>query len=203
MAGTYEVPLVGSSNESQEPKIKTFIESWNSKLNASNNLEDSGLASPNNSAYRTIISGVGVYGAELEGTRYFASHATLKSSTKVDEELIVFYFAKADLEVAGKTQKLRVRAQQTTNQTAPAVTLTVGMYPVSAISAGSLTVGTVVSGSTVAFASTAANTIAQSNSGDFTIPADGLYIFGVANSGKTATLGSQHSLAFQLQTRSV
>lgn len=44
MAGTYEVPLVGSSNESQEPKIKTFIESWNGKLNSSNQLEASGIA---------------------------------------------------------------------------------------------------------------------------------------------------------------
>jgi hypothetical protein len=44
MAGTYEVPAIGSSNESQEPKIKTFIESWNGKLDATNSLEGKNLS---------------------------------------------------------------------------------------------------------------------------------------------------------------
>lgn len=44
MAGTYEIPLIGSSNETQEPKIKTMLEGLNNKLNSSNLLEGSGIA---------------------------------------------------------------------------------------------------------------------------------------------------------------
>jgi hypothetical protein len=44
MAGTYEIPAIGSSNESQEPKIKTFIESWNGKLDSTNSLEGANLS---------------------------------------------------------------------------------------------------------------------------------------------------------------
>ena len=165
---------------------------------------DTQLASPNNGAYRPIASGgQQIIGAEKEGTRYFMGRSgtgEMEGSTS-GNSLLLFYFAKADYEVIGKTQKLRMRAQVVTT-VAPAVTLTFGLYPVTATSSGQFTIGTVTSGSTIAFATPSANTLNQGNSGDFTIPSDGYYVIGVANSGKTAGAGVT-ACAFQLQTHSV
>lgn len=205
---TYTLPAGGEARNLSDALIKTALTKLkeptldNTNLSASAGVKDTQLASPNNSTYRLLHGGQGVYSASASGTRYFVSSANLITGTGAAENLIMFYFDDADYTVAGKTQKLRIRAVETTVAAGPAVTLTIGMYPVTAISAGALTVGAVVSGSTVAFASTAANTLAQGNSGDFTIPADGYYVFGVANSGTTAA-SSGHSLYFQLQSRSV
>lgn len=113
---------------------------------------------------------------------------------------ILFYFGAADYTIASKTQKLRLRVVQPTNAVGPGTTLTAGLYPVTGTVANVWTLGTVTSGSTVAFASTAANTLAQGNSGDFTIPSDGYFTLAVASSGTTAG-GSGHSLFMTLQTR--
>lgn len=113
-----------------------------------------------------------------------------------------FYVASADYAITGRTPKLRVRAQCHTNATAPAITLTVGLYPITASAGGSdqnvITLGSVVAGSTVAFASPGASASNQGNSGDFSLPADGHYALGVALSGTQATNASV-SLAAQLQ----
>lgn len=151
------------------------------------------------SNYQTILAGTGTYGASTSGTRYFVHGTTLSANANLGSGLILFYFSSSDNSISSKTQKLRIRAQQGTVATGPGTTLTVGMYPVTAVSAGTLTVGSVTSGSTVAFVSTAGNTLAQGNSGDFTIPSNGYYIFAVANSGTTAA-SSGHDLFFQLQS---
>ncbi len=195
--------IKGDANLEQDGTLTLTPSSVGSSEVVDGSLTDSDLASPNNSAYRTMAQGTGVYESEKEGTRYFLQNGTLQTiSLLLGGIAILFYFAKADYEVAGKTQKLRMRAQQITSEAGPGTTLTVGMYPVTAVGAGLLTLGSVITGSTVAFASTAAKTLAQGNSGDFAIPSDGYYIFGVTNSGKTAT-SSQQTLSFQLQTHSV
>jgi hypothetical protein len=206
MAGTYEAPEEGSPNSTQDPKIKTFIKSWNEKLNAENDLEDSGLASPNNSAYRVIQVARTVLPADAVAGTYLVNNslASVSGASSVNG-YPVFYFDDTDYTVAGKTQKLRVRAQILTNATKPTLKFTVGLYPVTVAGGADefkLTLGTVVSGSTIEFNEPAASTIGQGNSGDFTIPADGAYAFGVVTSA-TLTNNNVSSVACQLQTRSV
>lgn len=87
--------------------------------------------------------------------------------------------AAADFAGLGTT-KMRVSAIAITG-TAPAITITLGLYPVTGGSTQSL--GTVVSGSTVAFASPGANSNTTGNSGDFTVPSDGVYALGFVVSG--------------------
>ena len=153
--------------------------------------------------YQTIRAGGNAYPASSAATLYFrASGATLvaNSGDMAEINMDLLYFDDADYTIASKTQKLRLRAQQVTAAVPPGTTLTVGLYPVTAITATTFTIGAVVSGSTVAFVSTAASTMAQGNSGDFTVPADGYYAFGVASSGTTA-VSSDNTLHYQLQTR--
>jgi hypothetical protein len=113
------------------------------------------------------------------------------------------YFDDADFTVASKTQRLRVRAQVWTNGTAPGITFTTGLYPVTVVGgADALNAipGTVVTGSTVAIASPVINSITQGNSGDFTAPTDGQYMFACLTSGTIANNAAVVVTA-QLQTR--
>lgn len=209
MAGTYEVPEEGSPNSTQDPKIKAFIKGQNEKLNSSNLLEDSGLASPNNGAYRLVYATTGTFREELAAGTYSLSYTASTppaSGTNIASAAVAFFqFAKADYEVAGKTQKLRLRAQMAINATKPLIKFTYGLYPITVAGAANelvVTLGSVVSGSTVEFNEPAASTITSKESGDFTIPADGAYILGAVTSAKlTASAATKASL--QLQTRSV
>lgn len=205
MAGTYEIPAEGSPNSTEDPKIKTFISSWNGKLNAENDLEDSGIASPNNSAYRTIFSGNTAVRLEVAAATYVLETAVVASGSSTSQTPNVFSFAKADYEVAGKTQKLRIRAQTLTNATKPTIKFTVGLYPVTVAGGANeiaVTLGTVVSGSTIEFNEPAASTVTAKETSDFTIPADGVYALGVVTSAKL-TASNFTGIAAQLQTRSV
>jgi hypothetical protein len=100
---------------------------------------------------------------------------------------------------------LRIRAQAVVNGTAPARTITCGLYPVSSATGGTdsiqVTLGTVVAGSTVAFASPSAASLNQGNSGDFTIPADGFYALGFNLAGGVITANSRVAVNVHLQQR--
>lgn len=119
----------------------------------------------------------------------------------------VVYLDPADYAVSGLTTKYRVRASLLTNANAAvAVTLTVGLYAITAVAGGAdaitMTPDTVVSGSTVAFATQAQSTRGQNNSGDFTAPAAGWYALAAVNSG-TVGANAQATLAAALQVRNV
>jgi hypothetical protein len=198
MTGTVPPPEVGEKNSTGDPKYIAAIKVLNDGLNSENKILNSFLASPGSSVYRTLATGDGYYNEGSAATLYFnrAAEMQLLESTR---GVVLFQFAKADYEVSGATQKLRLRVQLETNGTAPSRTFTVGMYPVTGISAGTYTVGAAVTGSTVAFASPSANTLSQGNSGDFAIPSDGPFVFGVALSGATPG-GSKSAIHIQLQT---
>jgi hypothetical protein len=111
--------------------------------------------------------------------------------------LSCFYLNPADYEQSSinkRTVKYRVLGFLATNAVAPAITFTVGLYPVSAVAGAekvvSVTLGTVVSGSTVAFASPAKETLGQAYSTVITAPAAGYYALGVAVSGSAAAKSS-------------
>lgn len=92
--------------------------------------------------------------------------------------------------VAGKTTKLVIRAEYLANPTAPAMTTTVGLYPISTVGGAvgtiTYTAGTVVTGSTIAFVSPAASSMNQGASVSFDFPAPGFYAVGFRNSAAPA-----------------
>lgn len=172
---------------------------------ANETITDAKLASPNNSVYRTITrEGLHNYQETSNVTKYFIHDGALvvAATVKIGEAVNMLYYSSEDYAVAGKTTKLRLRGQMFIGGTAPAQTLTISMYPVTAVAAGLFTIGAAVAGSGVAFVAPGANTNNQANSGDFTPPANGYYIFGVSTSGATAA-GSLVDAAFQLQVRNV
>jgi hypothetical protein len=107
--------------------------------------------------------------------------------------LSAFYLNPADYEessVNKRTVKLTLQATCVTNAVAPAVTFTVGLYPVSS-SAGAekkveVGLGTVISGSTAVFASPGKETQTEAASSSFTCPTAGLYALAVVVSGSAA-----------------
>lgn len=115
------------------------------------------------------------------------------------------YLDPADYAVSGLTTKYRFRAAVATNATAPAITYTFGLYPVTtAGGAGTqaFTLGTVTSGSTVAIASPSASTVTGGTGSDFTPPSAGGYVLGVQLSGAPAA-NSRNFLYLALQVHHV
>lgn len=174
---------------------------------------DSELASSNNSIYRTLLVQAGL-GVNFAGTYILGTQSSgdmLQSGQSISHADMVpgfapIYFDNDDPTVAGKTQKLRLRAQVNNNGTAwSSVTATFGLYPVSfsgGVDSLTITLGTVVPGSTVAIANPPANTTSPGDSGDFTIPSDGQYCIGVVTSNLLNT-NSESLFTAQLQTRHV
>lgn len=119
-----------------------------------------------------------------------------------------FYFDPADYTANTRTNKLRIRGVCLTNAVAPAMTMTLGLYPVATWGGSSgnfvtpATLGTVTSGSTVAFASPAVSTQTVSLSGDFTMPSAGHYVVAVSIPGTVPT-SCYVNLQVQLQMRQV
>lgn len=162
-------------------------------VHASAAITDAQLASPANPAYKNIQILSYVVSASLAAnTFYMDSAGTLRvNSALTGNAPVVFHLIAADYAVAGKTSKLSMRASCIVNGFGPAMTLTTGLYPVTAITSGSnvmgVTLGTVVAGSTVAFASPSASSINVGVSGDFNFPSDGLYAIGLVTSGTSAS----------------
>lgn len=186
------------------------LESWSTALSDDNFAASAGMYA----AYKTLLAGSSIVmdDASAAATWIFTGNGVLlqsATSTSVATSRpapVMDYFDDADFTISGRTQKLRLRAQLLTNATVPAITLTSGLYEITAVAGGTdaltVTVGAAVSGSTVAFASPAASTRHQNNSGDFTIPADGHYALCVATSA-AMTANAVAVVSAQLQTRHV
>jgi hypothetical protein len=178
---------------------------------AANTLTDSNFASSAGmySAYRTVVTAHSAYLQNLTAGDYMLGAGNVLGET-TDRAVSgsslpqFFYLDDADFAISGRTLKLRVRAQVYTNATAPAITFTAGLFPVSSVTGGvqsfQATLGAVTSGSTVAIATPSASTSNQGNSGDFVFPADGHYVLGVTFSGTIAGNASGLICA-QLQRR--
>lgn len=218
MAGTLSNPSVGELNSTGDPKIVALVKLFNELLNGENKLPgsslaaaaaiaDTQLASPNNSAYRTILAVPQALSNDLEAGTYLMgnySGTPVKSGASAGT-IPGFYFDDADYAVAGKTLKMRLRAQIATNATKPTLKFTVGLYPVTVAGAADqivFTLGAVVPGSTVEFNEPAASTITPKEAADFTVPADGAYVMGVVTSG-ALTNNNLSLLNAQLQVRNV
>lgn len=185
----------------------------NGNLSGSAGITDANLASPNNSAYRTILQtncslngnangAVFLMGGSQDSGIPFRSGTARTMSTGSSPPDII-YFDDADYTVAGKTQKLRIRAQLCTNATAPGKAFTVALYPLTVAGAANeitYTVGTVVASSLLIFSAPSASTITSGVVSDFTIPSDGAYVLCVVPGG-TPTSDSITTVHAQLQTR--
>lgn len=221
---SYEYPEKAELRSASDTKIRTALvkikEAVNGKLTnenleagtalanlASASVTDAKLASPNNSAYRLVFQSQSVCRLDLAaGTYALDGVNALKSGNNLSSAaLAFFYFDDADYTVAGKTQKLRLRAQIAVNETKAAIKFTFGLYPITVAGGADeckVTLGTVVSGSTVEINEPAASTVTSAAGSDFTIPSDGAFALGVVTSG-TLTNNSDTRLSAQVQTRSV
>ncbi len=211
----------GVSDSRTRGSLITLRDELNALLTSENKVQDSSLASSNNAAYRTIFSANSYLGFDAAAATYLlgsqvgqlgSTAQPMVSGTTMplsSNSLFVgppfFYFDDADYTVAGKTLKMRLRAQVAANATKPAIKFTFGLYPVTVAGEAdkfTLTLGAVASGSTIEFNEPAASTITQKEAADFTIPADGAYMLGVVTSG-ALTNNSVALLSAQLQTRNV
>jgi len=206
MTGTLSNPVVGEPNSTGDPKIVALVKQWNEKIDSENKVPDTSLSSPNNSAYRVIISAQSYLAADqVAATLFLTGGNAVASGGTAPTPPCIFYFDDADYTVAGKTQKLRLRAQVSANATKPTIKFTFGFYPITVAGGAdalTVTLGTVVSGSTVEINEPAASAVTNTTGSDFTIPSDGAYVLGVVTSG-TLTNNSAVAVTAQLQTRSV
>jgi hypothetical protein len=106
----------------------------------------------------------------------------------------------------GRTAQMRVVHTVMTNATAPAITFTAGLYPVTvagATSSLSATIGTVVTNSTAAVASPAASSSVRTVSATFAPPTAALYALAVVMSGALAATNPAVHCEALLQLRYV
>lgn len=165
-------------------------------------------SSPNLTAvYQTIFSVNGRQAVDQAAATYLIPQgATLTASATNFAAgatwIPIFYFDDADYAVPDKTLNLRLRAQVAVNDTAAAINLTFGLYPVTSTTCAAdqieFTLGTVVASSTAAVNAPGALAISTAVSSAFTAPADGPYTIGVVTSGQLAN-NSQTVVQAQLQ----
>lgn len=159
--------------------------------------------------YRTIMRGSNrAQASAITGAAtYIGSIGGVLAAVGSSANTQVIYIQPTDWAASGFSTMLRLLVGCLVTDTAPAITFTWGLYPVSAWSGTgantNLTLGTVTSGSTVPFASPAANSLtAETSSGDFSIPAAGFYTIAVAASGAAAA-NSNPTFPWALQVRNV
>ena len=175
---------------------------------------DAKLASPNNSVYRTLMSGM-VAGGIIQGfgpatfvmSRETQGMASTTLATTASNVPALYNLESASLAVGSLTSKLRIQAQAIVGATSPStVTFQWDLRPVT-VSAGNYSFGSAVGSSATGSPSPvlATNTVSFYNSGagtgDFTIPANGLYAVVMTIGSIVAPAGI--AVAWQLQTRNV
>lgn len=137
---------------------------------------------------RILATGTGLM-TGLAANTYYPTGTIWRASGVSDIFVGLAIIDAASLAIAGVTPKLRTRVGLTTNGTAAAINFTFGLYPYTPSGGGgalTITLGTVISGSTVAFNTPAINSKLPGVSGDFSLPADGLYVIGAVLSGTMA-----------------
>lgn len=220
MTGTFNPNLPQSgdplavSDSKTKSSLVTLRDALNGLLTSENKIQDSSLASSNNSAYRTIFQSRGWHGNPNTNAGTYLLGSKLGSFAGMNQSAAaggiatqrppdVLYFDDADYAVAGKTTKLRLQCVVGVNGVAPAVTYTFGLYPLTpggSSETWSGTVGSAVSGSTKAIASPAKNIFTPGTGSDFAVPADGAYALAVVVSAEAAS-GSVVACHAQLQIR--
>lgn len=162
------------------------------QLAAAAAIADTQLASPNNALRRLVRDAPTVIAAATGAGDYTMSSPSPQiSGTQAGNSVPIINVAElAAFTVTGKTQKGRVRASIFANGTAPATTVTFGLYPVSTVGGAggvAISLGTVVTGSTVAMVSPSSGQGTTGESAEFTMPsASNFYVLGFNLAGGTA-----------------
>lgn len=197
LAGTFPNPTIGSGKVTAA-KIASALKPSGTAATSDEALRALGTTAGKAAAgdaflaaagrYRQIFATSGrVTTAAASGNKYICAPANndVINFAIANNVLWLFTWTAAEQAISGLTSKLNLAAD-TIGAGAPAVTATIGLYPV--VMGATASLGTVVSGSTVALAP-GSNASASGTSGDFTPPADGLYAVGLTLSG-TPSSGS-------------
>lgn len=195
-------------------RVKTFANSG-SLLPSDLNLiqDDYELAF---STWKTIAEGRGADNGSGTGTYLLhrdsnnGSDGSLQAAGGAGAQVhdVASYFNFDDFDAGTRAVKLRLRAQLAVNAVAPGNTYTFGLYPVTTFGGTSgnksivTVIGALVAGSNVAFATPGASAAQQSVSAEFTAPANGWYVLGLAVSAPAAA-NSWVAFLAQLQMRQV
>lgn len=158
-----------------------------------NLVDDTQLASPTSAVWRTVAQceyGSGIAGLSTTPC-YVGGSAIIASGGAGNAVRGLWIPDSADIAVAGKTTRLRVRSLIIPNTINPSITITWGLYPITAISGATsagegLTLGTVIAGSTAALAPTASTPAdVKGSSFDISAVTGGLggYVLGLVGSG--------------------
>lgn len=170
------------------------------------------LASPGHTAYKVLAFSQGFLGNQQAADTYvLGTHLNGKmlptppamgpgvGGVNTPPPSLV-RFVDTDYAVPNLTTKLNIRSSVSVNGTAPGITFNVKLYPVtvSGLDFLALTLGTAIAGSTSTHTTPGANAHDLATSGDFTIPANGVYILGV---GTTAPLADQSAVMVSASVR--
>jgi hypothetical protein len=207
------IPVIGQPDSTEEPKVVTAL----TQLVAAVNDVDSAQITDGVVTYADLNSTVDQYykdaltgQAALVGgvaAATWVMTAIGPSAAAVQCNMAYMkYLDPAAFPSGSRSAKLRMTASLVTNATAPAMTITAGLYPI-ASSLGGVNVvafglGTVVPGSTVAFASPGANSQSHGETADFAFPSAGHYVLGFVTSGAMPA-NACLTLASALQFRAV
>lgn len=116
--------------------------------------------------------------------------ATASASGTANASLMVIPILASEMNISGRTTKLKTRLIIGTNGTAPAINFTAGLSLITASGGGAdshnFTWSTEVSSSTVSINTPGANTVSQAASSAFDLPADGMYVLVLTTSGALA-----------------
>jgi hypothetical protein len=190
------LPIVGQLNSGEEPKIPIALSQILSVING--NLDYTNLAATVDQYYKTIReeraisqttpAATYVFAPGVQDANSVARQGALTAVGANNAGLGVFYLDPAHYPTASpRTNKIRIAVSVMVNATAPAITYTYGLYPVTAVAGGAqavtVTLGTVVAGSTVAIASPGASSTNHGESTDIAFPSAGYYALGVVLSG--------------------
>ena len=157
---------------------------------AAGGINDDRLASPTNATYKTLFGPLTAVGPTTTGTFLLGPQGTLvPTGVDTTSAAVVLYLVEAEYHVPGLTTRLQLRATVLTNATAPGVSYTAALYPVTGVAGGAgninYSVGGAV-GSSVGFTTPGASSRNQNSSPDFVWPGDGYYALGVSVSGAPA-----------------
>lgn len=178
----YTLPTLGNANATEDPLVRSAL----SEVKAEYNANIANMLGK----YTPIWQGnIHIPGTIAAGTFFFGDAGTFGTSgVAFAQGPLSVPLSSANYAVTGYSTKLKLFLSWMTNNTAPAVTFTSGLYPITSTGNATsitLTLGTVISGSTIALGAPIASSNGVANGTDFTFPADGAYVPGVVNSGTT------------------
>jgi hypothetical protein len=195
-------PSIGQPVSTEDPKIVNLLSALTTDMSA----VDAALTTWKPFVHRRAGRIVGLTSGSTFILNDIGFNATLVGDVNAVSDLAV-YLDPADWTAGSRTTQMQLRMRWRTNDVAPGISFTFGLWPVSTWAnpgggqaAIIASVGAQASGSAVALTTPSASAGGVAVSGAFTAPTAGDYILGVQASGSQA-LSSVVSLVAQLMYR--